>query len=110
MRRAALVLLLVSVAAVLALPAGCRSTILPSGDGRDPVSRLRAITRASDPPTDDEYRFMVSALRSDDGALRVLAIAALERSAGERFGYHPYSSQADREVAVGRWEDWLRTR
>ncbi len=53
---------------------------------------------------------MVDGLESDDPALRTLAIAALERTAGERFGYDPWAPEAERRTAIGRWRQWLDTR
>lgn len=50
---------------------------------------------------------MVDSLGSDDPALRTLAIAALERTAGDRFGYDPWASEGERREAIGRWRQWL---
>jgi len=88
---------------------GCVARVEPSLDAADPVARLHAIAGLDDPGP-GELAGLVAALGSDDGAVRVLAIARLERHTGERFGYDPSADPARRREAIARWEAWLRER
>jgi 23S rRNA A2030 N6-methylase RlmJ len=42
-------------------------------------------------------------LGSDDPAVRLYAIVALEKITGERRGYSPYDPPYEREQAIERW-------
>ncbi len=87
--------------------AGCRASLPADFQAPDAGSRIRAVIASARQPTSEDLRGMVEALGSDDPALRTLAIAALERTAGERFGYDPWASQTERREAIGRWRQWL---
>ena len=89
---------------------GCSADLPASFDAPDAGSRIRAVVAGSVSPGEADLRGMVRALGSDDPALRTLAIAALERTTGERFGYDPWAASADRRAAVGRWRQWLASR
>ena len=91
---------------VLAL-GGCEAGLPASFESSDAGSRIRAVVASADDPDAGDLRGMVDALGSDDPALRTLAIAALERAVGERFGYDPWAAEIDRRRAIDRWETWL---
>jgi len=86
---------------------GCEADLPASFDSPDAGSRLRAVVSSVENPDRDDLRGMVAALGSDDPALRSLAIAALERTAGERFGYDAWATEVDRRRAIDRWDVWL---
>ncbi|MCW5758011.1 MAG: hypothetical protein KIT54_12310 [Phycisphaeraceae bacterium] len=86
---------------------GCSADMPASFDAPDAGSRLRAVVAGARAPQMDDLRGMVQALDSDDPALRMLAIAALVRTTGERFGYDPWADTGERRLAVGRWRQWL---
>ena len=89
---------------------GCRASLPADFEAPDAGSRIRAVVASAENPTEADLRGMVRALGSDDPALRTLAVAALERTAGERFGYDPWAPEAERREAIGRWRQWLASR
>lgn len=52
---------------------------------------------------------IVEQLDSDDPGVRWMAIHALERLTGRRFGYDPGMSRVEREPAVQRWVEWVES-
>jgi len=53
---------------------------------------------------------LVEQLDSDDPAVRVFAINALERITGERLGYNPYANEVARRSAIDAWADAVKTK
>ncbi len=86
---------------------GCEAGLTASFESPDSGSRIRAVVASADEPDRSDLRGMVDALGSDDPALRTLSIAVLERAVGERFGYDPWATEANRRRAIDRWEVWL---
>lgn len=89
---------------------GCRASLPADFEAPDAGSRIRAVVASANRPSEADLRGMVRSLESDDPALRTLAVAALERTAGERFGYDPWAPEAERREAIGRWKQWLAGR
>jgi len=87
--------------------AGCQASLPADFAAPDAGSRIRAVIASAKEPTPEDLRGMVGGLDSDDPALRTLAIAALERTAGDRFGYDPWAPEGERREAIGRWRRWL---
>lgn len=87
--------------------AGCRASLPADFQAPDAGSRIRAVIASAREPTREDLQGMVDSLRSDDPALRTLAIAALERTARDRFGYDPWALEGERREAIGRWRQWL---
>jgi hypothetical protein len=54
-----------------------------------------------------EAASLVRDLDSEDPAVRLFAIHALQRMTGDRLGYLYYAEDEDRRPAVQRWKDWL---
>lgn len=81
---------------------GCGS-MPPSFDSPEPGARNAAIVRAVAREDTAAVPDLVRMLDSDDPATRVLAIQALERLTGERLGYDPVESPAERARGVERW-------
>jgi hypothetical protein len=76
-----------------------------SFDSPDPQSKLYAIVRAGDQKDRTAIPHLITALGSDDQAVRMYAIEALYRITGEKKGYVFYDIPAKREVAIQRWLD-----
>lgn len=89
---------------------GCRASLPADFEAPDAGSRIRAVVASAERPSEADLRGMVLALESDDPALRTLAVAALERTAGDRFGYDPWAPEDERRKAIGRWKQWLAGR
>ena len=51
---------------------------------------------------------LVDSLNDDDPAVRLFAIAALEKFTGDRFGYEYYLDEDQRKPAIARWREWLK--
>jgi HEAT repeat protein len=54
--------------------------------------------------------WLIEALRHRDLDLRVSAIDELVRAVHDNFGYYADGPRQDREAAIGRWQEWWRTR
>jgi len=96
---------------VLAAPA-CTASLDPAGTGFDsgnPSDRLAAIgdaARAGD-SSPEALRPLVEQLDCEDAAVRLMAIATLERLTGETFGYGHADPSILREQAIRRWQVFL---
>lgn len=97
-----------AAACATAALAACSGGISPSWEDPTPQARAGAIERsvregrgASDCPR------LVENLASDDAAVRLAAIAALERATGSSLGYRFDDSPADRASSLARWRAWL---
>ncbi len=78
-------------------------------DSANPAAKLFAIERAAEvedrsPAT---LRRIVEQLASDDPAVRLVAIGALERLTGENHGYHHDEGPIERRAAIRRWVRYL---
>jgi hypothetical protein len=51
---------------------------------------------------------LVAELNNDDPAVRLFAIEALEKFAGERFGYEYYLDEEQRKPFLAKWQEWLK--
>ena len=89
---------------------GCRAPLPADFEAPDAGSRIRAVIATARQPTHEDLSQMVMALGSDDPALRSLAIAALERTAQDRFGYDAWAPEDQRRAAIDRWKQWLDDR
>lgn len=86
---------------------GCFSVAKPDLNSPDPSARNAGILRAAASDDKKAVAAIVRLLDSDDPATRVLAIQALERLTGERFGYDPAGEPGQRAAATDRWSAWL---
>lgn len=94
---------------VLALLAGCTPPASEGGfDSPDPASKLYAIHRAGEQNDRAAVPQLVQQLDSDDPAVRMMSIDALERITGERMGYNPYGPLPERREAIERWVEAVR--
>ncbi|MEX2215910.1 MAG: HEAT repeat domain-containing protein [Phycisphaeraceae bacterium] len=95
---------------ILLLLAGCDTPRHRQGnfDSPDPASKLYAIRRAGEAKDRNQIPPLVEQLKSDDPAVRVFAIQALDRITGERLGYNPYADLLERNEKVLVWEEAVK--
>lgn len=97
----------IAACATIAL-AGCSGGIAPSWEDPTPQARVGAIERSvRDGRGSSDAPRLVENLASDDAAVRLAAITALERATGSTLGYRFDDSPEDRASSVARWRAWL---
>jgi len=74
----------------------------------DPQVKIAGIRQAVAQGDRTSLPGLVQQLDSDDAAVRFYAQQALERLAGERFGYEYYLDEDERKPSLARWQDWLK--
>ena len=72
-------------------------------DSENPASKLYAILRAGRAKDRSKIPNLVEQLDSDDPAVRMMSISALERISGTRLGYNPYAAPEARRGAIEAW-------
>jgi hypothetical protein len=83
---------------------GCGTDMRTRGfDSPDPQAKLDAIVAAGQTRDKAAIPDLVHQLDSDDPAVRMYAITALQRITGTRLGYSPYAAQLQRQAAVETW-------
>jgi hypothetical protein len=98
----------------LLLTAGCLPSQQPPNKAdlraNDSPTRIPALVGAAE--TDDEASLaeLVYALSDKDSAVRLFAIRSLADRTGETMGYRYYASLQQRQDAIDRWHDWLKSR
>ncbi len=100
---------LTASALIAQLPA-CASALPVGFDEEAPDGRIHAIVDAA--RTGDQSRIpdLIAQLDSDDPAVRLFAIRALERLTNQTLGYHHADSIFVRDQAIDRWVHWLEDR
>lgn len=94
-----------AAALLTVLLSGCGPRASEGGFASDnPAARLYAIEQAAAAGDRAAIPQLVENLDSDDAAVRLWAIRALEQITGQRLGYNPYASAAQRRPAVRAWE------
>jgi hypothetical protein len=73
----------------------------------DPAGKIPAYKKAVREKDLSVIRQLVKDLDSDDPAVRMFAIQALEELTGQRYGYTYYHDELQRRDSLGRWRDWL---
>ncbi len=92
--------------AVALLGAACAPSATTGGfDSPSPGARLYAIEQAIRTGDTSKTTELVEQLDSDDPAVRLLAITALQRLTGETRGYRYDDPPVDRDKAIARWVD-----
>lgn len=72
-------------------------------DSENPAAKLYAIHEAGEEHNAAAVPDLISSLDSDDPAVRLFSIKALEEITGERYGYSAYDPPQNRSVAIDRW-------
>ncbi len=88
------------------MPSGCGARVRPAFESPDPSSRLAAMVRAAERGDERAVPRLIEALDSDDPAVRMVAIASLDRLTGRTHGYEAYAPARERQAAVDRWVAW----
>ena len=102
-RRAGLIL-------ILALSSlACRGTRpKPDVAAREIDAKIPGMKHAGETHDRSALPGMVDSLNDDDPAVRLFAIAALEKFSGDRFGYEYYLDEEQRKPSIARWREWLK--
>lgn len=83
---------------------GCGPRASAGGfDSANPAARLYAIQQAAKARDRSAIPRLIEQLDSDDPAICLWAIYALETITGERMGYNPYASAEIRKPAIDTW-------
>ena len=97
------------VGCALAVGLGCQAPRGPvSITSDDPDLKIQAIQRDVVKKNKADIPKMVQELSSEDAALRFYAIQALRRLTNDDFGYRFYEDEDQRQLAIGRWQSWLK--
>lgn len=99
-------------AAIILLP-GCVSDKRPKDpykaiESQDPKHRVEATFELAKKGDRRAIPPLIQILRDEDVSVRYFACIALVRLTGQRFGYHAYAPEAEREAAVREWEKWWK--
>jgi len=89
---------------LLILAACAPSATTGDFDSPNPASRLYAIEQAARSGDRSAIGNLVESLDSDDPAVRLLAIATLQRLTGQTYGYRHYDPVLERREAIARWK------
>ena len=88
--------------------AGCTAPRGPFAiSDADPANKIPAIRHASKNTNPADRAQLVADLNSDDPAVRLFSIEALEKITGERLGYQYYFDEEQRAPSIARWKAWL---
>jgi hypothetical protein len=78
-------------------------------DSDNPAAKMYAIEYAARAGDHDAVKHIIRQLDSDDPAVRMLAIGALERLTGETHGYRHFDHPLERRNAISRWIAWFES-
>lgn len=95
-----------ALCAALAL-AACSATVPPSYSDPTPEARIGAIRQSVAEGRRQDIPYLVECLSSDDPAVRLAAVDALQRLAGTTLGYRASAPPAERTAAVTAWKSWV---
>ena len=112
MRVAFAIVVIVASAAAAVIGAGAGGCTEPTGprtvaneDLNIKVQAMRVAAEEKDLTTAPQ---LVKDLESDDAAIRLYAIKALQKMSGQNFGYVYYADAEKRRPAVARWRTWVQ--
>jgi hypothetical protein len=92
-----------AIAAALA-QTSCGPPAIDGGfDSANPAAKMYAIEYAARDGDRAAVMSIIEQLSSDDPAVRLLAIGALQRMTGETYGYHHYDPSWKRQEAIELW-------
>jgi len=74
---------------------------------QDPAYKIPAMKSAVGNKDAAAIPRLIDALDSDDSAVRLYAIIALEKLTGQTLDYEFYADRPDRQPAIQRWKQWL---
>ena len=73
----------------------------------DPSGKIPAMKKAVREHDLHVVRQLVKDLDSDDPAVRLFSIQALEKLTGQRYGYEYFADEIQRKPALSAWQQWL---
>lgn len=73
----------------------------------DASVKIRGIRRSVSEQDRAALGPLIDQLDSDDPAVRLYAIEALQRLTGQDLGYRYYDDELERRPAIQRWRQWL---
>src|SRR3954469_17825354 len=73
----------------------------------DPSGKIPAMKKAVREHDLKVVRQLVKDLDSDDPAVRLFAIHALQELTGQRYDYDYFADEVQRKPALSRWHEWL---
>ncbi len=79
----------------------------PSITDDDSASKIRAMKSGVEKHDRSIIEPLINNLDSDDPAVRLYAIQALERLTNQTMDYQYYDDSIHRQPAIQRWRDWL---
>src|SRR5688572_28904905 len=89
---------------------GCGPSALEGGfDSANPAAKLYAIEQAARHHDRSAVGQIIEQLDSDDPAVRLVAIAALQRLTGRTYDYRDYDPPQQRRQAIDRWKAALQS-
>ncbi len=95
------------IALVLSVGAGIGGCASPASfQDPEPASRLAALREAVAAGDRSAIPGIITLLDSDDAAVRLFAILALEEMTGQTLGYDYAAPEVERRAATDRWEAW----
>jgi hypothetical protein len=87
----------------------CRGKLpTPNVAAPEVEAKIPGIKRAGEAHDRSALPALVDSLGDDDPAVRLFAIAALEKFTGDRFGYEYYFDEEQRKPSLARWREWLK--
>ncbi len=108
-RRSGQLVIASGLAVTIAALVGCAPPRSDAGlDADAPPPRIAAIHHAGQSRDAAAVPKLIEQLASDDPAIRLYAIAALQKITGRRHGYQPHARAEQRAAAVDRWAAWYR--
>jgi hypothetical protein len=80
----------------------------PNVADADPTVKIAGIREAVARKDRSVLPALVQELDSDDPAVRLFAMEALQQFAGDRLGYEYYFDEEQRKPSLARWRQWLK--
>jgi HEAT repeat protein len=87
--------------------AACSATVPPSYGDPTPEARIGAIRQTVAEGRRQDIPHLVECLSSDDPAVRLAAVDALQSLAGTTLGYRASAPPAERAAAIAAWKSWV---
>ncbi len=94
------------------LVSGCQpgtSDIYKSFEDEDPLVRALAARQAGALKDERAIPYLVDRLSDAEPEVRFFSIISLEKITGKKMGYNYYDPPEQRQKAVDRWRNWLKT-
>ena len=103
------------IAAVLLCLGGCAGgggpghSIYDRLQSENPADRIQATLQAADRNDTKALPYIVENLASSEADVRFYSYLALQKITGLTMGYEYYADRQQRDQAVQRWRQWLKT-